>query len=416
MKKVLIIANNYPPMGGPGVQRSCKFVKYLKEFDYESIVFTREMTKGLLDNSLFDDLPEHKIYRTKAYDFTQWPGIFSLIGKVISRKLMIPDGDYLWQVKSFTKAVEVIEREKIDVIYSTSFPYSDHLLGMKLKKRFPKLTWVVDFRDEWTKNPYIIDMNYSNYRRKKEIKMETEVIDLCDGFIANTSYMLDNFLEDYKQLEGKSHVITNGFDDTDFERYDTNYIYRDDFKITYAGAMYGRRKPEKFFKAISNLFEKGLMDKSVIKIRLIGDMDINRIKGYISNCNLKDIVTMEDYLPHKEAIQALTESDVLLLLIGEGKGAKNFASGKIFEYINCNRPIIGVVPRVGAAADIIGETKAGVICETSSVEEIEAGVLELYNRWISKDLIRELNYSAINKYHRRQLTSKLAAIFDDLSK
>lgn len=414
MKKVLIIANQYPPMGGSGVQRSAKFVKYLSDFDFTPVVLTREMNKGLLDQSLFDDLPDHRIHRTKAYDFTEWPGFLSLFGKVIARKILIPDGDYFWNVFSFDEAVKIIEEEEIDIIYSTSFPYSGHLLGMKLKRRFPNLPWIVDFRDEWTKNPYIIDMNLPKFRMKKEKDMEKMVVDKCDAFITNTKYMLDNFLEDYPELNKKSYVIPNGFDDSDFAAFDTKYFYKDKFRLTYAGAMYGRRKPTKLFEAVGNLVDQGEVDITDLHIRLIGAMDVPRIQGYIESQGLQDVVTMEDYLPHKEAIQALTESDVLLLIIGEGKGAKNFASGKIFEYINCNRPILGIVPEVGAAADIIRETKSGMVCETSSVEAIQEGVLELYQNWKKKELIKEPDMDKVNLYHRKNLTAQLAAIFESM--
>ncbi len=415
MKKVLIIANQYPPMGGSGVQRSAKFVKYLPDFQYQPLVLTREMSKGLLDQSLFDDLPDHEIYRTKAYDFTQWPGFLALAGKAVARKILIPDGDYFWSVFSFDKAVKIIEEEKIDIIYSTSYPYSGHLLGMRLKKRFPHLPWVVDFRDEWTKNPYIIDMNLSKYRMNKEKSMEKKVIELCDAFITNTRYMLDNFLEDYPELDKKSYVIPNGFDDSDFSSFDTSYFYRDTFRLTYAGAMYGRRKPTKLFEAVKRLVDQGKVDIHDLHIRLIGAMDVSRIKGYIDASKLGDIVTIEDYLPHKQAIEALTESDVLLLIIGEGKGAKNFASGKIFEYINCRRPILGIVPEEGAAADIIRETESGIVCETSSVEAIEKGLLSLYEDWKNKRLIREVNMERVNRYHRKNLTSQLAEIFESMN-
>lgn len=414
MKKVLIIANQYPPMGGSGVQRSCKFVKYLRDFNYEPVVLTREATKGLLDYSLLDDVPKHEIYRTKAYDYTEWPGVLSILGKIITRTVMVPDADYVWSVKTFDQAVDIIEKEKIDILYTTSFPYSDHLLGAKLKERFPEIPWVVDFRDEWTKNPYIMDKNYSFSRVNREKAMETMVVDKCDKFITNTSYMLDNFLEDYQQLANKSFVIPNGYDDSDFAALDSNYTYKDTFTITYAGAMYGRRKPDKVLKAIRNLIDQNIIDPKVFRLKLIGAMDVNKINGYLDTYKLKDIVSLSDYLPHKEAIEQLSYSDVLLLLIGEGKGAKNFASGKIFEYINCNRPILAIVPKIGAAADIVRETKAGIVCETSSLEEITDGIARLYQNWCQKELIKETNEEAIKMYHRKELTRRLASIFDGL--
>lgn len=414
MKKVLLIANQYPPLGGPGVQRSCKFVKYLRDFEYEPVVLTRVADKGILDHTLLDDVPKHQIYRTKSYDFTQWPGPLALIGKVVTRA-MVPDADYVWSVKSFDQAVEIIEKEKIDILYTTSFPYSDHLLGAKLKERFPKLPWVVDFRDEWTQNPYILDKNYKAKRATKEKEMEAMVASKCDKFIANTTFMLDNFLMDYPQLKSKSFVITNGYDDSDFADTDPTYKYKDTFTITYGGAMYGRRKPDKLFKAVRNLIDQKLIDPSKFRMKLIGGMDFNKINGYLDTYKLKELVRLSDYLPHKEILKELSLTDVLLLLIGEGKGAKSFASGKIFEYINSNRPILAVVPEVGAAADIIRESNSGVVCEQSSVEAIMAGVLELYQRWENKNLIMDIDQEAIKKYHRKELTRNLASIFDSLS-
>ncbi len=99
-KKVLMVANQFPPMGGSGVQRSVKFAKYLPGFDWEPIVFTRECQQGLMDASLLKDLPDNlKVIRTKAYDLSEWKRPFDLVGKVISRKLLIPDGDRIWYEK-----------------------------------------------------------------------------------------------------------------------------------------------------------------------------------------------------------------------------------------------------------------------------------------------------------------------------
>ena len=43
MRKVLIIANQFPPMGGSGVQRSVKFVKHLRSFGYEPVVLPEKL-------------------------------------------------------------------------------------------------------------------------------------------------------------------------------------------------------------------------------------------------------------------------------------------------------------------------------------------------------------------------------------
>lgn len=53
-----------------------------------------------MDASLLKDLPDNlKVIRTKAYDLSEWKRPFDLVGKVISRKLLIPDGDRIWYEK-----------------------------------------------------------------------------------------------------------------------------------------------------------------------------------------------------------------------------------------------------------------------------------------------------------------------------
>lgn len=77
MKKVLMIANQFPPMGGAGVQRSVKFVKHLRTFGYEPVVLTRDIgNMQLKDETLMADVPDGiKIYRTKPLESPELGGI-----------------------------------------------------------------------------------------------------------------------------------------------------------------------------------------------------------------------------------------------------------------------------------------------------------------------------------------------------
>lgn len=219
MKKALMIAYQFPPMGGSGVQRTIKFVKYMMDFNWEPVVFTRKISKMTLkDETLSKDIPSNvKIIRTNAYDLTEFPSLFGLFGKAIARKILIPDGERLWQNFSKEEAVKVIKEEKIDLIYTTSYPYSDHLLGLYLKKKFPNIPWVVDFRDEWTNNPYLLDNPYNPLRMNIERKMEKRVMEVADYLITNTPIMMKNFVDAYPFTKEKFYVIPNGYDKDDFQ-------------------------------------------------------------------------------------------------------------------------------------------------------------------------------------------------------
>ncbi|WZL81803.1 glycosyltransferase [Vallitaleaceae bacterium 9-2] len=412
MKKIktLFIANIFPPMGGSGVQRSTKFVKYFKGLEIEPIVLTRECDQEQ-DVTLFEDVPnDTKIIRTKAYDFTQWPQPFALFGKVIARKILIPDADYVWYKKSLQRAIELIKEEKIECIYSTSYPYSDHLLARDIKRHFPKIPWIADFRDEWSMNPYIIDKKYSQYRTRREKAMEESVAKECDYFIANTRIMHENFLSMYPYLDKKSTIITNGFDEEDFSHIDKEYQRQEKFRIVHPGVIYGNRKIDKILKAMKELIDEKIVDKKDVEFKFIGDIKKDVILEEGKRFGLDDVMICPGYMSHKETILELNKAEVLLLILREGEGGRNIAPGKIYEYINSNRPILALAPKDGVAAEIVDKTNTGIVCATTDVAEIKKGLEKLYKGWKNNEFHIRPNYDIINNYSRKTLTQRLSEV------
>ena len=418
MKKIrtLFIANIFPPMGGSGVQRSTKFIKYFSEFGIEPIVLTRECNLEQ-DITLFDDVPnDTQIIRTKAYDFTQWPKPLDLFGKVIARKILVPDADYVWYKKSVKKAIQIIKEEDIECIYSTSYPYSDHLLARDLKREFPNIPWVADFRDEWSMNPYIIDKNYSHRRMQIEKSMEESVAKECTYFIANTRVMHENFLSMYPFLKDKSTIITNGFDEDDFGHIDKAYHRQDLFRIVHPGVIYGNRKIDKILKATKELIDEKIMDINDIEFKFIGQIKKDAILEEGKRFGLDKVMVCPGYMSHKDTIKELNHAEVLLLILREGEGGKNIAPGKIYEYINSNRPILALAPKDGVAAEIVEKSKTGIICETTNVKEIKEGLKKLYINWKKNEFHIQPNYDIINNYSRKKLTQGLSEVIRTIVK
>lgn len=408
--KTLFIANIFPPMGGSGVQRSTKFVKYFGEFGIEPVVLTRECNLAQ-DVTLFEDVPnDTKIIRTKAYDFTEWKKPFDLFGKVIARKILVPDADYVWYKKTLEQAIQIIEEEGIECIYSTSYPYSDHLLARDIKRRFPNIPWVADFRDEWSMNPYIIDKNYSQRRMQKEKVMEESVAKECDYFIANTRIMHENFLNMYPFLKNKSTIITNGFDEDDFWHIDKTYKRQDRFRIVHPGVIYGNRKVDKILKATKELIDEKVIDIKDIEFKFIGQIKKEAILEEGKRFGLDKVMTCPGYMSHKDTITELNRAEVLLLILREGEGGKNIAPGKIYEYINSNRPILALAPKDGVAAEIVEKTETGIVCETTNVAQIKSGLERLYMNWKKNEFHIRPNYAIINNYSRKTLTQRLSEV------
>lgn len=408
MKKVLMIAHSFPPAGGPGVQRTSKFVKHLRSFQWEPVILTRDdKNLPLTDESLLKDIPPGiSVYRTRACDLNR---VLGVAGKIVSRTLLIPDGERLWQLFSLKKALEIIENEKIDLIYTTSLPYTSHLLGLEIKKRHVKLPWVADFRDEWTNNPYILDNPYNPLRMKIERAQERRVLESADMLITNTPVMLRNFLNNnnHLNLNGKFHVIPNGYDPDDFNMITPSKKDHGRYVISYTGSFYGRRKPDPFLRAMGELISEGSIDADDILLRLMGNFKHEQIGQLSKKYNLEDCVEILPYMPHDQCIKAMMESDCLLLIEGSGPGSDAFYTGKIFEYMMSTRPILAVIPSGGAAAELIRDTATGLVCDYDSPGQIKKGL----ESFLSGEYEYNPNKKEIAKYDRRNLTFLLAQVF-----
>ena len=171
--KVLIITYYWPPSGGPGVQRWLKFVKYLREFDIEPVVYIPENpTYPIVDDSMQSEIPKDIVILKQPifepYAFAQVfskketktisKGIIAENNKqsFLQKKLLyirgnffIPDARKFWVKPSVKFLKKYIKEEGINTIITTGPPHSVHLIGMGLKEQLG-VKWYADFRDPWT--------------------------------------------------------------------------------------------------------------------------------------------------------------------------------------------------------------------------------------------------------------------------
>lgn len=414
MKKLLILANQFPPMGGSGVQRTLKFSKYLPEFGIKPIIVTKEYRGNLIDETLLEEVSDDlKIYRLKPYEMVDRNDLLRLPLKLIGTRLICPDGEYFWYYFNRKKVVDIIKKEKIEYIYSTSYPYSSHLLGLYIKRMFPEIKWITDFRDEWTNNPYYADDFFKKLKYKKERKQELAVTGSCDFLITNSQFMLDNFIKDAPRLKSCSTYIPNGYDEDDFKGLKNKRNGGEKFVITHTGSLYGKRNLTEFLEGLKLAIETKDIDKDDLEIRLVGNINKDLMKEYEIQYNLVGKIKTLGYMAHRESIQMLYNSDILLLIIGKVQGAENFYSGKIFEYIRAYRPILGIVPEKGAAAQVIEETNTGTVVDPDNIVGIQKALTSYYKQWKTDGISHNPDWDNIEKYSRKSETKELSKIINN---
>ncbi|MFG7830426.1 hypothetical protein ACG0OA_08510, partial [Campylobacter jejuni] len=184
------------------------------------------------------------------------------------------------------KISELVDFNEIEMIYSTSGPYADHIVGYYLKKQFSK-PWVADFRDEWTNNPYFkFDRNGISYRIHKT--MESSIINFSDKILTVTPVAEQNYISDFNQDPNKVVTITNGYDDFDFLDISTKGTHNDKFKIMHNGTFYMIRTPMTFLQAIKNLVDKGLVHPKKLEINFTWTENEDYWKEYVGNLGLSN--------------------------------------------------------------------------------------------------------------------------------
>jgi glycosyltransferase involved in cell wall biosynthesis len=173
-------------------------------------------------------------------------------------------------------------------------------------------------------------------------------------------------------------TIANGSDFDDFAGLE--YKRTDRFRLTHAGSFFGHRDPRPFLRALQ---ASGLDE---VTARFVGDFRPGD-REFLESLQLGDRVELVDYVPRRESLRLQRDSDALLLLIPEAGGrGRGILSGKVFEYLAAERPILALVPPDGAAAQLIRDTGAGVVAPPEDEEAIRHALVSLHTRWQRGDL------------------------------
>jgi glycosyltransferase involved in cell wall biosynthesis len=351
-KRVLIITYYWPPSGGGGVMRWLKMSKYLPEWGWQPVIYTPENPDPTItDASLLQEVhPACEIVRLpiwEPYDFYR-----KLTGKKKSARfkagyiaeashgnwkdrlsvflrgnLLIPDPRVFWIRPSVRFLKKYLSNHPVDLIITTGPPHSMHLIGLGLKKHFPAVPWLADFRDPWTEIDFYHHLKLTWLADKIHRYLEKKVLQGADVVTTVSPYLKKTT----EVLSGrKVEVIYNGFDPADFnfnpEPPGTN------FTISHYGAFNLDRNPAALWKALGKLKSQNQGFGKLLRIQLIGQTD-NSILEDIGRENLTENLVLHKHMPHREGLALIAQSALLLLPLNNAPTARGILPGKMYEYI-----------------------------------------------------------------------------------
>ena len=87
--------------------------------------------------------------------------------------------------------------------------------------------------------------------------------------------------------------------------------------------------------------------------------------------------------------------------------------GKLFEYLGARRPILGVGDADGAMADVIRETRAGVVIDWADQEAMAAYVDKIWQAFLQGE---SPSSGDISRYSRQSTAAAMARLLDKIQK
>ncbi|GAB5408683.1 MAG: hypothetical protein BalsKO_10480 [Balneolaceae bacterium] len=221
-------------------------------------------------------------------------------------------------------------------------------------------------------------------------------------------------IESHPELKLNLKIIPHGYDPEDFnQEVISTFRYKEErLNFLYSGLFYESNQPDTFLRAVKSLVEESPEVEEKIHFHFQGGLD-KRIKKLIAKLNLEKLVSDYGYIPHNEAVNNLKKADLLWMISNFSKELQQIKSGKLFEYIGSEKPIIGLVHE-GEARSLLDNYKAGYTASPLNIEEIKVVLSECISHWKGGNLpvpSREI----VNTFNRRILTEKLSSIFNVIS-
>lgn len=440
-KNVLMIAYYFPPLAGSGVFRSLKFAKYLQDYGWQPTIISAATPPNgwnFRDDTLMDEIPknvqviriEDEIstgksisveispimdYQLKVFQYDPelaklYRSIIQQGQKGIMQMLQFPHHDLYWTYKVSQYIEQHLDMKQFDVIYTTSGPYSAHVLGCYLKNKY-QLPWVADYRDEWTGNPYTdYDTDSLSYKmlfalEKLLLKQASKNITVADGLV-------DVYRKRFGLNEKSVVSITNGYDEEDFQQLIYPQKKTEKFTIVYSGLLYGKERTiTPFLEAIMQLMKEGSINKDKVQFRFIGSGGTD-LPALFKRYHSEGIFSKCEYIAHRDALQYNIESNLLIMIAGDKECYQYVYTGKIFDYIRSNSQIIAVAPQKGVIDELFQDIGYGIISKGSDLKQIKKYILQEYQRWEQSETPLVWHHPSIARFERCHLTGKLADVLD----
>ena len=416
--KVLVVIDRFPATGGSRID---KFVKLLPDIGFEPVVLSaketdsphaQEIKRSIYPSNLktYQAASIGRSYFTERF-LGRGPGArhFRLLSLLSfpERCALIPDYMVRWIPLGIRLAKQIVRRERIDIVLTSSPPESTHLIGLRLKQELG-VRWVADFRDLWTEKDLLYRPATPLHDRWVR-RLERKIFDNADHIIANTPENAERYIQRFGLPQHRFTVIPNGFDRDDLIQQRAVDSSHDVFRIGYAGSLDKHDFP---WRVALDALKRLALEVGRDKVRFVHCGYLSeQVKNYLKIERMKDLVEVHGSLAHEHAMRITANTEIRLVLLYENPYSASIVPLKLYNYLIMNGPILAIAPEKGRTASIIAETRMGtVISPNRGGDAVYRQLQSYYKAWSEGTLTINPDHAKIASYDRRKQVLMLAKV------
>ena len=313
--------------------------------------------------------------------------------------IAVPDMYFNWAKAASKYGIELMKKEKFDVMFSMHEPPSSHICAMKIKEEFKDLPWVTYWSDPWLKDS--TRENISPVRRKYEQSFERKVVNLSDRFIFVTKANRDDYVNSYNIPIEKTFIVTRGYDEKQYkeikEKSNPKLIEKEKINFVYAGEIFSKlRNVNPFIDALNVIKNENIDLYNKLNIMFFGNIDSDEVKNKL---NAIDKVSVSPRIPYDEALGYMLNSQVLLLF--GNKNSKQIPA-KVYDYFGAEGLIFVILGDKNDPIKDVVKNKEKCIVVNNNVDEIVNGINK-----IASMIELGIKHGAIEEYKWQYISKRL---------
>lgn len=386
----------FPPIHVVGALRAFHFYKNsLRHFDEGYVITTSNRKYFKQDPSL--KLEVDKLYEVPASDLRNLlrmagkstspqiaakhkkSPLYSFLSRLLDSfpfNILIGDGGIFYILKAYTLGKKLVREHGITHLFSSFRPYSDHVAAWLLKKKYPHLTWIADFRD--------LHLDEKQGRKLFFWPLQLGFNRLIINKAEIVTTVSKGLARKLKAFHSNVSVLPNGIPPSKAPASAPS-TSKGIFHISYTGRIYpGEQDASLFFECIKTLIDRGEINPGHIRLRYAGPTPGLWVE-WGKKAGLEHIIENKGFVSLEASRQIQGESAINLSLSFSSIAQKGDVSSKIYEYLASRKPILLIVngEKDEELEDFITALEAGKLIyhNREEMKKMSTFLLEIYAAW-----------------------------------